>query len=261
MKLTLLDKKKKDLFVAIFQVLKNCSSLINVMFEQNVLHIQGMDKSHVCLFDVKLTSGWFNEYSVSNSTKISFDSATFHSIISTKSEGQLLSIKTDNNNQLCVDFISDVNSEKENEKCEFKKFFTMPLADYEYEEMAIPDVEYEAEFSISSKKIAEIFSQLENFGGDLNIKCTEDNVDLIASGISGVMRVNIPVDDLSCYSIVEDEEIDLRYSLTYINKLCLTNKLSTDIDFCISIDRPMKISYNLGGDSLMVFHIAPKINE
>jgi hypothetical protein len=62
MKITITDKKKKDNFISLFSVLKNCSSLINVTFESKLLHIQGMDKSHICLFDVKINKNWFSTY-------------------------------------------------------------------------------------------------------------------------------------------------------------------------------------------------------
>jgi DNA polymerase III sliding clamp (beta) subunit (PCNA family) len=75
------------------------------------------------------------------------------------------------------------------------------------------------------------------------------------------MTVDIPIDDLSCYSIVEGEEILLTYSLGYINKMCITNKLSNDIEFYLGNDMPMKINYNLGDDSYIMFFIAPKIND
>ena len=54
MKIVISNKNKKDLFIALFQTLKNCSTLINVKFEQDKLHIQGMDKSHICLFNVNI---------------------------------------------------------------------------------------------------------------------------------------------------------------------------------------------------------------
>jgi hypothetical protein len=75
------------------------------------------------------------------------------------------------------------------------------------------------------------------------------------------MRVNIPVDDMSSYSVVEGEIIDLNYSLLYISKMCITNKLSSDIDFCLSNERPMKIKYDLGDDSSLLFYIAPKLAD
>jgi hypothetical protein len=97
------------------------------------------------------------------------------------------------------------------------------------------------------------------FGDDIQVKCTEEKIDLITNGITGEMLVTIPIDDLTEYSIVEDEEIDLAYSLTYINKMCLTNKLSSEIQICISKEFPMKIIYDLGGDSNLIFYIAPKV--
>jgi proliferating cell nuclear antigen PCNA len=127
--------------------------------------------------------------------------------------------------------------------------------------MNIPSTDYDAEFSLSSKQITDMFGQLSNFGSDIIIKCTEEDINLNTNGVTGEMRVDIPIDDLSSYSIVEGEEIKLTYSLNYINKMCITNKLSNDIEFSLSNDRPMKISYDLGDDSLMVFYIAPKMNE
>jgi proliferating cell nuclear antigen len=150
---------------------------------------------------------------------------------------------------------------QEHTKGEFNKHFKIPLADYEYDEMNIPVVEYDAEFSISSKKICEITSQMLSFGTDLNIKCSEERIDLVTDGIVGEMLVNIPIDDLNEYSIVEGDVIDLKYSLNYIAKMCLTNKLSSEVIFSISADSPMKINYDLGDDSSIVFYIAPKISD
>ena len=100
-----------------------------------------------------------------------------------------------------------------------------------------------------------------SFGTDINFKCSEEKIDIIANGIMGEMLVNIPIEDLIEYSIVEGGIIDLKYSLSYIHKMCLTNKLSSDIQFSISDDRPIKIMYDLGDDSSLVFFMAPKMNE
>ena len=258
MKIQISDKKKKETFVSLFHVLKNCSSLISATFETDYIHIQGMDKSHVCLFDIKINKKWFSEYTIEKVTRISFDSNVFHSIISTKSDNQDLIFKTDSNEEtLHIHFVSP-----EIKKGDFKKYFKMPLAEYDYEELNIPIVEYDAEFILSSKQISEIFTQLNNFGDDIIIKCSDENdISLSTIGVTGEMRVDIPIDDLTSYSIVEDEEITLTYSLTYINKMCITNKLSTEIEFSLSDKCPMKILYNLGDDSSLMFFIAPKMNN
>jgi proliferating cell nuclear antigen PCNA len=263
MRICISDKKKKDIFVSLFQIIKNCSALINATFESESFFIQGLDKSHICLFNVIISTKWFTKYELSesdieNKLKLCFDANVFHSIISTKSDNQDLIIKTDDTNEdiLCIHFESS-----ETKKGDYKKSFKMPLADYEYEEMHIPEVEYDAEFTVSSKEISDIFTQLSNFGNDIIINCSDEEVRLMTNGVTGEMRVDIPVEDLSTYSVIEGENIVLTYSLVYVNKMCITNKLSNEIEFSLSNQCPMKIRYNLGDDSSLVFYIAPKMNE
>ena len=132
---------------------------------------------------------------------------------------------------------------------------------YDYEEMSIPETDYDVEFTLPSKKVTDVLSQLSNFGDDLNIKCSEECVDFKASGNSVEMRVNIPTEDISSYAIVEGEIINLTYSLIYISKMCITNKISNDIEFSLSNEAPMKINYDLGNNSLLIFYIAPKMSD
>jgi len=258
MKVTISNKNKKDLFVALFQILKGCTSIVRVIFQEDKMYIQGMDKSHICLFEVNIQKKWFDEYILDESSVMSFDTNIFHLIISTKQESHNIIIHStgSDSDNINIDLVS-----QEHTKGEFDKHFKIPLADYEYDEMNIPVVDYDAEFSISSKKICEITSQMLSFGTDLNIKCSEERIDLITDGIVGEMLVNIPIDDLTEYSIVEDEVIDLKYNLNYIAKMCLTNKLSSEVVFCISANYPMKINYDLGDDSSILFYIAPKISD
>lgn len=256
MKVIISNKHKKELFVALFQTLKNCSTLVNVNFKQEIMHIQGMDKSHVCLFNVVIQKKWFDEYDVEEDKMVCIDSNIFHMIISNKNEGLNIVIQCESEDNLNVDLLYIENS-----KGEFNKHFKIPLADFDYEEMDVPNVDYDAEFSLTSKKICDIVSQMIMFGNDINVKCSEEKIDLITNGVTGEMLVNIPIEDLNEYSIVEGEVIDLNYSLSYINKMCLTNKLSNEIQFSISADYPMKISYDLGDESSIVFYIAPKLAD
>ena len=258
MNFTICDKSKKDLFTALFQTLKNCTSVITVIFNDAGLHIQGMDKSHICMFNVNIVKSWFNEYSVDKETIISFDSHVFYTIISSAQKTNSIFIRhsDDDADNLQVDMIS-----QENASGDFNKYFKIPLVDCDFQLMDIPVIEYDAEFSIASKKMCEIVTQMMLFGNDINIKCTEETVDLITNGIVGEMLVNIPIHELNEYSVVEDETIDLKCSLNYIHKMCLTNNLSNEIQFFISPEFPMKIKYDLGQDCYIFFYIAPKISD
>jgi proliferating cell nuclear antigen PCNA len=260
MKLTI-NNNKKDTLIALFQIIKNSTCFCNMMFKDKYIHIQGMDKTHVCLFNVVISNGWFDEYERNieeDSDNICFDSSIFHSIISSKNDSNILKIHFEGNaDYLNIDLISD-NKNKNKIKGDFDKHFKIPLTEFDYDVMELPDVEYDADFCINSKKICEITSQMLQFGNELNVICDEEKIHLITKGINGEMLVNIPIEDLDEYSIVEGEQLDLLYSLTYIDKLCLTNKLSQTINFSISKDFPMKISYDLGDNSNVIFYIAPK---
>ena len=167
-----------------------------------------------------------------------------------------LDIIINNPDKIFINFSNNKES-----KDNFDHFFELSLMDVEHETLLIPEVDYDVEFTMDAKKFGDLISELMVFGPNLNIRCTEDLLELNSNGDTGKLKVNIPIDDLSTYSIVEGQEIVLTYSLTYINKMCITNKLSTDIDFYISNECPMKIQYNLGEDSSMMFYMAPKMNE
>lgn len=259
MELNITDKHKKTLFTYLFQTLKHCTTTVHVHFNINHVHIQGLDASHICMFNVHIQPEWFDTYTVLKPTHISFDTNTFHTIISSRQDSNNIYIRYDESNDsdyLHIDLISPVDTIRE-----FNKYFKLPLSDYEYEYMNTPTIEYDAEFSINSKSICEIMLQMMIFGSDINIKCSEENIHLITHGITGDMLVNIPIDDLSAYSVVEGDIIDLKYSLSSIHKMCLTNKLSSEIMFYVSNDSPMKIEYDLGNNSSLVFYVAPKISD
>ncbi len=265
-KFSISDKKKKEQFVSIFQLLKCSSSRIHLTMSHDEMHVQGMDKSHVCLFDLLLHKEWFNEYEVQNNKQLCFDTNTFCSIISTKSEEQQFNFYVDNENADIVHIqflnIDAMGGKKPNH--EYDKFFKLPLLEYDYEEMFIPSVEYDvSEMMLPSKKITDLLSQLSHFGDDLQIKCTDEWVDFTSSNDSIEMCVRVLIDDMSSYSIAFNEggpyEINVVYSLIYVNKMCVSNKLSDEIEFNLSVEYPMKIFYNLGNKSSLYFYIAPKI--
>ena len=259
MKLILTDNLKKELFISIFQVLKNTSSTIMVIFKEDKMYIQGMDNSHILLYEVTLIKSWFEVYEVCSTehSNICFDSNVFQNVLSITQENDTIILYYDENSEPDSLHIDLENSKKG----EYSKYFKIPLIDLETTLMSIPDTEYSADFSIPSKKITEITSQLIKFGGDtLDIKCMDEKIDITSSGGSCEMLVSISMDDLSEYSIVEEETVELSFSLNILNKMCLTSKITKEIMFSVSNDIPMKIAYYLDNDNdnKVIFYVAPK---
>jgi proliferating cell nuclear antigen PCNA len=262
MRLTISNKATLEVFVAIFQLLKSWSNHINIHFETTKISIQAMDKSHICLANIHLSSHWFSDYKSEYNNKISLDSTSFFVIISYALKHDILEICFDKENNgddpdtLFINLLSD-----KEKKTSFDHFFEIPLLAVDEEELPIPAVEYDLDFTIESKKLVETLSELLVFGSDLNIVCNENILEFNANGDTGKLKVNIPIDDLVEYSICEDLNINISYSLNHLSKMCSSNKLSNLVTVSISEEYPMSLSYDLGDNSRVLFFIAPKISN
>jgi proliferating cell nuclear antigen PCNA len=244
-----------------------------------------MDKAHVCLYDIKVDATWFSQYEfISGATEsgatesgatesgatesgatesgalkdvstISINPATLYNVLSITQDHQTMTIHYSGDpEKLNIDFVNELQI-----KGEFSKYFEIPLIEVDMQMLDIPEVDYDAEFSVSSKKMHEITTQLSLFGETMNIFCSEEALNISATGDSGKMMINIPIDDLNSFSINEGQEFVLNYSLNYVHKMCVTNKLAHEITFGVSETFPMKISYDIGDASSVSFYLAPKI--
>jgi proliferating cell nuclear antigen len=259
MYLSLENKQKLEVFVALFQLLKNWGSMLNLQFNTDELFIQTMDNSHVCLSNISIKGKWFSQYKIEMPTKISVDSSHFAIMINYALKHNKLEITFDESMDPDHLFINLLNSKEK--KDNFDHFFELALVDIEQETLGVPEVEYDVDFLMDSKKFSELMSELMVFGTNLNIKCNEELLEFNANGDTGKLKVNIPIDDLNEYSIAEGEQFDLSYSLYHIGKMCLSTKLSSQVSLSISSEYPMIIKYDLGDDSICSFYIAPKIMD
>jgi proliferating cell nuclear antigen len=217
-----------------------------------------MDKSHICLADIEIKNKWFSFYECSNKNKISIDSSHFAILMNYALKHDKLELKYEDNSDenLYINFLN----EKVN-KVAFDHFFELNLIDVDEDNLGIPEVDYDVEFTIESKKIVEVFSELNTFGQDLNIICNESKIELNAKGDSTKLKVNVPVDDLDEYAISEGEELNVSFSLSHLCKMCLSMKLCSTINVSLSGEYPMSLNYNLGEDSKVTFFIAPKVSD
>lgn len=260
MRLTIDNKSKQEVFVAIFQLLKNWSSHINMHFEKDKLYIQAMDKSHVCLADINIKSAWFSNYDCLQTNKISLDSSHFAILMNYALKHNTIELKFEDESEpdkLYINFLNGV----EKKHGAFDHFFELNLIDIEEDSLGIPEVDYDVDFTIESKKLVEVLSELNTFGQDLNIICKQEVIELNASGDAAKIKVNIPVEELNEYAIAEDEELNISFSLSHLCKMCCSMKLGATIDVSLSGEYPMALKYNLGDESQVIFYIAPKISD
>lgn len=259
MRLTIENKAKLEIFVAVFQLLKNWNTHLSMHFETNRLYIQSMDKSHICLADIEIKHNWFSFYETSKNSSIAVDANHFAILMNYALKNDSLELKFSDEDEPDKLFINFLNG-KEN-KTSFDHFFELNLVDIEEEGLGIPTVDYDVEFTIDAKKFVDVLSELNAFSQNLNITCTDSIVELNAQGDTTKLKINIPVDDLEEYAVSEGDDLSVAFSLTHLCKMCTSIKMSQHINVSLSSEYPMLLVYNLGDDSKVSFFVAPKVTN
>ena len=266
---------KADIFVSLFQHISKFTDNVNLMFETDRFYMQTMNTSHVVILEICLPKEWFDIYEIGEegSLKIGVNTALFYKVLKKREKSQQINICYNHSENDRLHFFFTINTNNTNSVTDesskkkeevFDKDFEIPLVDVEEEILSIPDIEYQAELSLSTDKFANLISQLKDFGETLEIQCSEDKITLCAhSSENGKMITRILIEDLTEFSIEENENIQMEFALKYLHDICLYQKLSKLVELKISKDFPIRIMYSLGveKDATFLFYLAPKMQD
>ena len=277
MNIVINNLQKAETFAAIFQHIKLMTDNINIMFEKDRMYVQSMDSARVSIFEINIPSSWFDAYSHTTDRNISIgiNSSILFKILNARDKNQVMQIDYDleEEDKLFIHFSllgqastttttsNSVSSKMGDNTSTFDKHFEVPLVDIESELLAIPTVDYSVEMALPSTYFANIVNQLKMFGDTMEIQCSEEKIVLYATSVeNGKMCVEIKIDDLTAFSIVEGEELKLAFSLMYLHNICMYNKLAKDIELKFSANYPMRIDYDLGDGAKILYFLAPKMD-
>ena len=261
---------KAEQFTSIFQHIKLFTDHICILFEKERMYVQTMDNTRVSVFELTIPSNWFDNYCHKNDSAITIgiSSSLLFKILNTRDKAQYIKFEydPDSDDKLAIHFLCELNGESKKSKTEQKgvydKHFEIPLIDIIQDHLEVPEIEFQAEIVLPSSIFASIIQQLKLFGETLDIQCNEEHIILCANSVeNGKMFVEINIDDIEEFSINEGYNIELSYSLNYLNNICLYHKISKNIEIKICADFPMKICYDLGDGALIHFYLAPRISD
>jgi proliferating cell nuclear antigen PCNA len=259
MKLQISDHGRAEIFTNLFQHIKLFTDYINITFDKEKMYIQTMDSGRVSIFEIYLPKAWFDIYEFNSDENVvmGINANVLFKVLNTRHKQQEVNIVyQEGSDKLNIHFTND-------DKSIFDKHFELPLMEIDTELLQIPNFESDVDISIPSTTFAAIISQLQIFGDTIEFKCTEEKIQLFSiSSESGKMIVDIEIDDLTAYSITEDNEMNISFSLAKIHNICQYNKMAKEIEILLTNDYPMQITYDLGiEDAKMVFYLAPKIGD
>jgi proliferating cell nuclear antigen PCNA len=263
MKLVINNPSKANKFSNIFNNLKYFTDAMNIYFSENGLYVQGMDRTHCCLFELNINPIWFDFYEFNASEdngKIGFSTGIMQKVLSTRSENQSIIINYSGSpDKLSFHFLVP----SDNKKLGFDKHIDIPLMDIDDALLTIPKTDYDAEFVIYSTTMREIVEELSIFNDKLEIELNEEKINFKSSGIEGEMGITINNEDIVEYAIIENGNLKKLYSLKFFKLMSGFNKLSTYVKLGFSETCPMMMVYSLEEDTnnYIKFHLAPYIDD
>ena len=266
---------KADIFASIFLNVKNFTDHINIDFNNERMYFQTMDTSHVSIVELTIPSGWFDKYECPETKSIGISAGIVGKILSLKDKTQILELEV-NEDKLLIHFLNkpgavvdasaptatSASTAGTTNNAIFEKHFEIPLIDIDSQGMTIPEIEYQAEFSLSSTYFADMINQLKIFGDTMEIECSEETITLYSkTQENGKMSVDINIDNLTSFAIEEAASLKLSYSLNYLHLICAFHRLSKYVEVKLCNDYPLQVAYSLGQDAVLALYLAPKIEE
>lgn len=260
MEFTLTDKTKCDTFVQIFKHLKSFTDSINITMTSELFFIQGMDNSHISIFEINIESTWFDNYNISTPVTIGININLFQKILNIRREEQIIHIYNLDTDKINIDFTCE-------QKDVYNNFFKLPLIDLDMEQLCIPDTEYELDVGMKSKSFKQLIDQLSNFGDVVSIAYQNDELKLETSDdIDNSMEIKIGIDDLDSCAVEENADIQNMYSIQFIHYMTQCFKISPLVNIHVSPDIPIQIKYLFDNadettNNYIRFFLAPKIDD
>ena len=235
--ITIKNATKVYQFTQILQNLKNISSELNLVCKEEGLYAQGMDSSHICLFEMNITPEWFDGYSCTEPCIMGVHCEMLFKIISCIKEGQHIDMKFDPNNsgdKLIIDLLGN----------SYDKSFELTLVNIEEDMVELPEKEYTADIRFVSKDFAKLVNQLSIFGDKLKISCGDDIV-LNSENEFGKVDITVKEDDIIEYMMEEGAETESEFGIKFIHMITKFSNLNKELSIHMSNDFPLKLCYNL----------------
>lgn len=268
--ITIETKEQINAFSTIIGNVHRFSENINLDFNEKRLFVQGLDATHVCIYELRLLSTWFTDYDVSSASIVCIKCAVLNAVMQLHQEHQQIKMSFDENSDKFD--ISFINSPQFPE--EIPREFGLPIMNIEQECLEIPDCSYTASFEVESKTFANIINPLLNFSDVLEFMASKTSMYVTTNSEDGRTTQTIMYDKEhnACaakkYVFNSSDEMDeftTSFSLKYLQIFCAFHKLCKMVHIYITKDVPIRVEYLITNkndtEQYLRLYLAPKIDD
>ena len=249
MLLKIISGTKANIFTSILACIQQLNSEVVLRLDEDKLCIQGMDSSHVSMYELKLLKEWFEEFNITESNTYGFSCDIINKILSKRKDKQDICIDFEDETNIKFIFTDDIS----------KKTYTVSSLDVDVETLEVPDQEYDIDIGISSKLFKDTVDELETFFDDALLKCDENTVNFI--GKNDIVQSDIEIDTENMLSYEYTEEMEMRLSLRYLKIITSISKICNEVLLHLHSESPLRIDFQFDDDHNFKFYLAPKLDD
>ena len=240
---------KATIFTQVLACIQQLNSEIVIRLEDDSLYIQGMDNSHVSMYEMRLLKHWFQLYKVESSNTYGFSCDVLNKILSKRTEKQDIHIDFSDETKIKI-ILSDEIS---------KKTYIISSMDIDIETLNIPEQEYDIDIGISSKLYKDTIDELSTFFDDMTVKCDENTV--IFGGKNDNVESSIEIDTEHMISYEYTDDMQMTFSIRYLKIVSLLSKICKEMLLHLHNEYPLRTDFNFDDEHRFSFYLAPKIDD
>lgn len=217
--------------------------------DKHGISINSIDAAHVSIVDIYLNASDFEKftYTLDEALELSIPLNSLALIFKCAHPNDALSLSVDNPDTLKIKFEAQEN----------KSEFELNLVECEHERVDLPPYdETTGKMLIDSQKFKKMVSQLLTMSDTCELSYTPSEISFSANGDIGKAVMTIKNNDDT-----EENAIQLRFSLKYLNQFSKAGILNNTLKLNIIEDWPLKMEYSCFTSSRVCFYLAPKIDD
>ncbi len=237
-------------------VLKDSVSVISELVNEgrfkitkDSIELVAMDPANVAMVIFKLLASSFTEYQIDKEQEVGINLTNLKQILRRAKADDILTL--------------DVTESKLNIqlKSGTTRTFSLPLIHLDEKEQRIPTLNFPVGITLPSTTLGDAIEDVSIIAESVSFGCEPEKFSISAEGDLSKADIEIkPNDEISIRSDTKTK-VKSKYSVEYLKKMMLGSKLSEMVTASFSQDYPLKLEYKAVDKLLLVFILAPRVEN
>ena len=218
---------------------------------QEGMSLKAMDPSQISMISFKMPKSVFQTYEIDQSIALGLDISQFSNVLSRGKKGEKAELEVEEG-RLVIQFSSEKN----------KKTFKIPLLEIGSNMQREPKIEYTNYVKMNADSFKESLKDAKLISSHVRLAITPDHFIVDVKGDSGHLNDEFHKDSEDVIEIKTSSKDGARatFPLQYLEDIVKAASASTELGIYLETDKPLKITYDINGATI-VYYLAPRIEN